>query len=565
MEAVGSDVKGNATKVSAFTINNVSIIEGEAPSISLGIIDYLQGGVNNVLLKVDEITPASLKRCILRNNGLCLEEDKIYTNLMEEYCRMVAEKVIEVIRRHKKLGWHKIDGKPVFLGDQAVSTENIKSQYEGDLDIKPKGSIENITQMIKEHILTCKEWSPLQAVIAFSVGATVLPFAKMFWGVELNNIVIHLLGGSTTGKSTSLKLHAGLGANACNKNKGFWITHESSLVAIIRRIGNNFGFPVSIDELSATNRSRKDYDEFVYALGNGEEKDRMKAGGVGLQKSASFSTVILSSGELSILKKCSANEGIRVRCIEIANEHWTESKEQANAIAKCIRYNHGLVPPLVAEELLKNSEEWRNRWEQLDKKVQDKIAKDKIILSIVPRVADFVILFTLAAELANKVLGISLDTEKIFKFCYEYIIVANADEANLGQRVYEYIMEYFSIHRDRFALGEVYGCKSQWDGYTLNDSEEGFYREAKRVRKVNGIELDKQIVLRKSAIERILGERGFSVKVALNKLKEAGYLQTHDKKRTTSRATINDIEQDVVIIYYREDTLTGVDLDEVEK
>ena len=164
--------------------------------------------------------------------------------------------------------------------------------------------------MIKKQILDIKEWSPMQAVIAFSASATVLPFVKTFWGVDLDNPILHLHGGSTSGKSTVLKLNAGLGSNPAKK-KAFWLTHESSLVALIKRIGNNMGYPVSIDELSSA--KRKEYDEFVYSLGNGEEKDRVKAGGVGLQESASFSTVIMSSGEVSLLRKCSSNEGIRAR------------------------------------------------------------------------------------------------------------------------------------------------------------------------------------------------------------------------------------------------------------
>ena len=554
--------KEDEKELCSFKIKNISVAEGEAPSILLEIKDYISGGSHDVRLKVDEITPVSLRKVILKNNGLCLEEGKLYERLMEYYCRAVANNLITILRHHKKLGWDTMDGQPVFCGHTIVANNDIQSEYVGDVDVNPKGNIANIVKMINEEILACEEWSPLQAVIAFSAGATILPFAKKIWGIKLNNLIIHLLGNSSSGKSTALRLHTGLGANPEGK-KGFWLTHESSLVAVIRRIGDNKGFPVSIDELKKST-SKKDYDSFVYDVGNGEEKDRLGAGGNKFQHAAIFDTVVLSSGEVSILKKCSSAEGVRARSIEIFNEQWTKSKKQANSICQCVSQNYGFLPPLVASELLKNSDEWYARWKEIDGKVQAKIEKDKIFLSIVPRVADFVVLFTLAAEVVNRVLGISLDVDKIFKFAYQYIIVANAEEANLAERAYTYLLEYYSMHKEKFALGEFYGCQTQNNVYMLNDDEEGFVRYANRKRIINGMEYDRQIVFRMSSIERILDEAGFSVKVALSKLKEAKYLQTKGDDRFYAHVTINDVEQKAIILYYKDDAINGIDLDTLD-
>ena len=559
MEKMVTDEKKVTSVVS---LKNICILEGESPKLTVEFPSCMNGERVEATLSLDEMTPSSLKKCILKNQGICLDGKKLYVSLLEEYGRQAMRRTLQVFKFHKRLGWNKMEEKISFLANEVVSVDDEKSEYIGNKAVKPQGNIENISTMIKENILSCEEWSPLQAVVAFSVAATILPFAKMEWGIEMDNFIIHLIGGSTTGKSTSLKLHASLGSNITDKKNSFWITHDSSLPAIISRIGDNKGFPVAIDELSSG--TKKEYNDFVYNLGNGEEKDRMKAGGVGLQKSATFSTIILSSGEVSILRKCSVNEGIRARCIEIANEQWTESKEQANAIVNCLKSNHGLVPPLVAEELLKNSEEWKEYWNQIEKKVQDRIAKDEVCVSIIPRVADFVVLFTVAATLANKVLDIELDIEKVFEFCYEYIIIANAEEANLAKRVYSYILEYYSMHKDLFALGDYMGCQSQFNVYYLNDNEEGIVRDAYRKRLINGQVYEKQIIFRKSVMEHILDEGGFSVKVALAKLKEGKYLLTHDNKRCTKEVTINDVTQDTVIVFFREDIMNGVDLDAEE-
>ena len=57
--------------------------------------------------------------------------------------------------------------------------------------------------------------------------------------------------------------------------------------------------------------------------------------------------------------------------------------------------------------------------------------------------ADYVTLFILAAEIVNKVLNIKLDVKKIYDFCYMHIVVANADEANMAQRVYDTLLGHY--------------------------------------------------------------------------------------------------------------------------
>ena len=76
---------------------------------------------------------------------------------------------------------------------------------------------------------------------------------------------------------------------------------------------------------------------------------------------------------------------------------------QAEAINECVHSNYGLVTPLVAKELLENSDKWKARWEYWRNKVEARIEKQQITLSIGGRIADYVALFTLSAEILNKV------------------------------------------------------------------------------------------------------------------------------------------------------------------
>lgn len=446
---------------------------------------------------------------------------------------------------HTKLGWIERTDGLAFCCQNIISSDNQSSEYMGKLDIRPKGTLDNIVRMIKSQILSTSEWSPLEAIIAFSVASIVLPFAKDVWGKSMNNMILHLVGNSTSGKSTSLRLHAGLASNPFNEKSGLWLNHQSSLAALIRRIGHNQGFPVSIDELSSG--SKKEYTDFVYAIGNGEEKDRLKAGGTALCDSANFSTIVLSSGEISILKKCSANAGIRARCVEFRNVKWTDSKEQADAIYDCLRDNYGCVAPLVAQELLNNSNRWKTRWDQIQDKIKKQMDEEKIRLAVGQRISEFVALFTLAAEIANEVVGINLNVDEICKFCYLHVITVNADEANLGERAREYLLRYASEHPEEFS--EDVTCETFIGSYYSKNSIKGFFRRAKRIRKINGKEYRRQLVIFIDAYEKLLEVGGFSPTVASHELREAHFLQTKDSNRYTCHVVHNDLNKDCYVLY----------------
>lgn len=527
------------------SIASVIVLDGGLPVITLRIQNHFSGEIKYAEVSYETLTPSTLKKCVTKNGGAPTNWKDLFNVLMQDIKMRTQYNLIKITHGHTKLGWNERTDNIVFYCQHMISSGNQSSEYMGKVDIEPQGTLGNIVEMIKKWILSTPEWSPLEAIISFSVASVVLPFANYAWGKAINNLVVHLLGNSTTGKSTSLRLHVGLASNPFNEKSGFWLNHQSSLVAMIRRIGNNHGFPVSIDELSSA--SKKEYTDFVYAIGNGDEKDRLKAGGTDLCDSATFSTIVVSSGEVSIMRKCSANAGIRARCVELCNVKWTDSKEQADAIYACLRDNYGWVAPLVAKELLNNSDRWKTRWDQISNQIKSRMKKEKIRLSIGQRISEFVVLFTLAAEIANEVLGVSLDVERIRDFCYLHIIVVNAEEANLGERAYEYLLRYVSENPEDFPddvrVEEFIGA------YHSKTKIKGCRRQAKRIRKINGKEYRQQIVFLKDAYEKILEDRGFSPTVVSHELRDADFLQTKDKRRCTYRLVYNQTAIDCYILY----------------
>ena len=294
-------------------------------------------------------------------------------------------------------------------------------------------------------------------------------------------------------------------------------------------------------------------DSFVYSIGNGEEKDRLKPGGKGLQESAVFQTVVLSSGELSLLKKCTQNEGLRARCFEFANEQWTYSKSQAVHIKSCLSKNHGLIAPMIAKELIHNSNKWRKRLEFYRERVEQEIEKRNITCSIKDRVGEYVALFTLAGEVINVTLNVSLDIDKVYEFFFTNIVVANDEEANMGKNAYYTIMKYVSEHRDLFADAGFYGgTRSQFNTFDLDADKDGFIYGC-RNHIVDDKVYNSVVVFRPGKVESVLSEAGFSeTKVALYKLRQSKLIKTKDANRNTYPYVINGTEVNCVAVYFED-------------
>lgn len=407
----------------------ISVKDGQAPAIKFKVFDCINDKTIELSIPRTELLPRNVENLIACNNGICEEPEEICNFLLKSYNSCLKTRQFHIERYHTQVGWKEIDGKPIYLGQNVISdNETLQSEYSGKLDLKPSGDIKEVIDMLNCEIIVTQEWSKLEAILCAAVGSLILSYANHFWDSDLNNVILHLFGGSSNGKSTALTLFASVATNP-QKKKGYWNTYTSTEGSLIKKIGNNEGLPVVIDEISGV--TKKQLDSFVYSIGNGEEKDRLKPGGNGLQESAVFQTVVLSSGELSLLKKCTQNEGLRARCFEFANEQWTYSKSQAVHIKSCLSKNYGLIAPMIARELIHNSNQWRKRLEFYRERVEQEIEKRNITCSIKDRVGEYVALFTLAGEVINVTLNVSLDIDKVYEFFFTNIVVANDEEANM--------------------------------------------------------------------------------------------------------------------------------------
>lgn len=528
-----------------------SCFEDGPLSYLLGIRNYLTNEYEEVSILREKFNLKCLEKEILNHNGIPFTIKEVVEIFKTSFMEKLRDGTLCIKNFHTHLGWQKRNGECIFYGSKAISSDgSFESTYSGKLEVQQVGDIKNISEMIREWITSTEEWSPLEGIIAVAVAAVVLPYGNFSWKLSMNNLLVHLFGGSSTGKSTALMLFTAFGSNPDPK-KGFWINYNSTEGSIIRRIGTNYGYPVALDELGSGNK--KTYSTLVYTIGNGEEKDRLTAGGRKFQDSSTFQTIVLSSGEFSLIKKCSQDGGIRARCVELDNIEWTAKKEQSLAIKECFKKNYAMVTPMVAQQLLQNDTKWRERLAYWKEQVTNKCTKEKVKLSITERIAEYVALFALSAEIGNVVLDIDLNVDKIFDFFYDYIIIANEEEGNLAMTAHARITDYISMNKEKFEDGcFLRSCRTQYDGILLEPIHQGFYHDVRK-KVINGETYEYVCVFRPGVLQNIILSLGFSdANVVLYQMRKQGYLKTKDKNRNTLPYRINDYElNDCIAVYIK--------------
>lgn len=523
--------------------NNIEVI--------LSVADFTKGEFVEVPILREKITPRNIEALMDRNGGLCQDAKQVCKYIKKKVAKLLVNYACcgttQITLKHCVLGWTWRDGEEVFCHD-SIYTKNatIKSDYYGEYNISPKGSLAAIKSLFSECI-ECN--TPMQAVMCLATAATVLPYANRHWGVTIYNPINHFMGDSTTGKSTAAVLFASFCGSPIGTD-GFCLSFLGTSNALVKEIGENHGSAVAIDEFSST-MSKADWTDFVYTLANGRGKARCKAGGTKIQEIEQFETVFLTTGEISILNKCNKNEGIRARLLEFQIESWTRSAKEADRIKDVVKKNYGLIAPLIANGLLRSGTYWEKRFAKWRKKVKDRIEAENLLLGIGDRLSDFVALYMVSCEILCRILNICMNIESVFDFFYTHIIFKNAEDRNLGLRAYDAIMSYFVKNRDKYPdFIEFY----EDEATVLADEQEGFVVRGNRKHIVGDTVYTDYVFFFPEVLEEALRRRGFAdPKVALKAVQKEKLLRAKDNNRIYLEKKVNGVVMKVYAVWVEAD------------
>ena len=305
----------------------------------------------------------------------------------------------DVERTAGRMGWHEggvlIAGRTVYepdgYGGPPLSyrtddgSEQIAARY------RPRGTWAGWLEgwaLISER--------PIAAAAVYA--AIAAPLLKI---VGCPNFFVDWSARSGRGKTTSLQVAASVWGEPAEDGLIQSWALTPTYAERIASIGCDL--PLLLDETNTVPASRRsDLAQLVYTLANGRGKGRGTISGV--QRSASWRTIILSTGEAR-LTAYTQDEGTRGRVISLTGpplgKHGAERAEQLRAT---LRAHHGHLGPMMLRWVVSaDGGELKARYQQI---VAWYSHPERVPSQTARRLAQYVALLDLAREIAHQHLGL---------------------------------------------------------------------------------------------------------------------------------------------------------------
>lgn len=435
---------------------------------------------------------------VLTGKGIDIN-DRNCANVLEYLSRAENNASYEI--HHTKLGWYKMDDLWTYRLYRSIGAPN-ESLYDGEIDLKPQGSLAVWKDMIQQEVLG---HPPLELLLVAGLSAMLVPRLKSVSGYD--SLFIHLSGDSSIGKTTAEMLAISAFANPISGGlMKRWTATQNALIA---SFDGNLGLPIAIDESSAAQMN--DFTSFIYMFSQGHGRERAKSDGT-LRTAGQWSFTLISSGEAKLPRN--GNSGLNIRLLELSNMEFTNSAENADNIRRVISQNYGHAAILLAEHLVKTSDQdLVNEFWDIRGQILGQMSKDKFS----DRTANRITILVQAACHINIALGLGLNIEAIA------LLLINLDhnqERDIGAKALDAVTQYFTSHFGNFS------CDTQ-NSNTFQCGSIGTYKDC-------GTYIE--IAVLTQELRKILGQLDFKdIEVILSRWKETGVLDCEADRFTRKR------------------------------
>lgn len=433
-------------------------------------------------------------------------------------------KIGRVNNTHSELGFAKYKEKEIFKLYKAINED---SSYVGALDLKPKGNLGNYLDDLREHVVPYKNIS-----LAFALGVSSSIVAKLNMHYkDINTLLVHLFAESTKGKSTAAMLAISVWGNPNLSGGGLYNTWNSTENALSTSLAGNYGIAYALDELSMS--KIEDTTSLIYNLVGGKDKARLTKD-IELRAAATWTTSIISTGEVSLLSKAKNNTGLDIRVLELGGIVWTEDANHSDQVKALVNRNYGVfgadfVKRLIefpADRLKEIFEEEREIFIQ---KVKEKNIQDDMLSRTSCKYA----IVTLTIRLINsryKDRGIILVIEGIRELLVDTEI-NSINRRGIKRKAEDWLIQYIESNASKFKSGKETNTNVDYWG-TRKELPNG--------------ELEVAILTNK--FEEIMRKGKFEdTKVVLEQLKKEGKLE-YEAGRLTRKRKVNAIQTPVYVI-----------------
>lgn len=327
------------------------------------------------------------------------------------------------------------------------------AKYDGPYSVTPMGSFDKWHKMVKQQIIG---HPPLELVLLASLSSVVNGLIGPSTTGE--NPIFHLCGPSGCGKTTSLYAATSVfgvpyESEMRHSNKAGEITINRSVYgswgatenATTAQCCGNIGSAIILNELGKFDG--KDMSRIVYNLSEGTDKTRLDRNMI-TYTSEGYSTTIISSGEVSLLDRCTSKvTGLQIRVLEIPDK-LTNTANQARIIKEVSRNNNGWAGPMLAKYILDNGgcNMVLNVFKGYCQSLPAKLPNNSTTARFVEK---FVALIMTTAELASKALDLPFDTAGLLQYFVAHESV-NGRNRNVLADSYKVVIDACSTNKTSF-------------------------------------------------------------------------------------------------------------------
>lgn len=511
----------NGDKTSNLLKVGVPEINTDTNNVMLPITTkYLNRDIKILIPRDKAMSKREIIKLSLQGADVTEENAKYHIRSIEYQERKIGR----VNNTHSELGFAKYKEKEIFKLYKAINED---SSYVGALDLKPKGNLGNYLDDLREHVVPYKNIS-----LAFALGVSSSIVAKLNMHYkDINTLLVHLFAESTKGKSTAAMLAISVWGNPNLSGGGLYNTWNSTENALSTSLAGNYGIAYALDELSMS--KIEDTTSLIYNLVGGKDKARLTKD-IELRAAATWTTSIISTGEVSLLSKAKNNTGLDIRVLELGGIVWTEDANHSDQVKALVNRNYGVfgadfVKRLIefpADRLKEIFEEEREIFIQ---KVKEKNIQDDMLSRTSCKYA----IVTLTIRLINsryKDRGIILDIEGIRELLVDTEI-NSINRRGIKRKAEDWLIQYIESNASKFKSGKETNTNVDYWG-TRKELPNG--------------ELEVAILTNK--FEEIMRKGKFEdTKVVLEQLKKEGKLE-YEAGRLTRKRKVNAIQTPVYVI-----------------
>ena len=482
--------------------------------------DYMDEKIEMELPREDAVQRKGMLK--LASQGANVNELNAKFHIMAlEYQEKNITKVNKV---HSEIGFSEYDGKEIFKLYKAINED---STYKGNLDIKPKGTLEEYLKDVKKNVAPYASMS-----LALALGTSSAVVAKLNrLDVDINTLFTHIVAESSKGKSTATMLAISVWGNPKVGAGGLYNTWNATENALITSLSGNYGVAYALDELSMT--KIENATSLIYNLVGGKDKVRLTKN-IEMRESGTWITTLISNGEASILSKANSNTGIDMRVMELEGITWTQDAEHSEEVKRLATRNYGVFGHSFAERLIKfSSDKLVKLFKSERQNFINKIAEKGVTDNKIERTSYKYAVVLLTARLINsgyEEYGIKLDIDGIREILIRTEI-ESINKRGLEKKAEDWLLQQVEANASKFRSG--------------NENNQNVDYWGTRKELSNG---EIEIAILRDKFNEIMKRGKFEdPKVVLKQLKEEGKLD-YENGRLTRKRKINAITTEVYVI-----------------